>query len=182
VTPFELMMGKLLGSGLVSLLLAGIYLAGGIGVAHHWGYGSVITPGLLALFLVFLVLALLIFGSVFIAIGSACSDLKDAQNMMTPAMLLLMVPALTWFSVARAPDSSMSFALSMIPTAAPFLMLMRIAVPPGPPLWQVLLSIGLTALTVVAAIFAAGKIFRTGLLMQGKAATPAEMWRWVRAR
>jgi ABC-2 type transport system permease protein len=118
---------------------------------------------------------------VFIAIGAACSDLKDAQNMMTPAMLMLMLPMFTWFSVARAPDSPMALTLSMIPTAAPFLMLIRIAVPPGPPLWQVLASVVLTALAVVGAVYAAGRIFRTGLLMQGKAATLGEMWRWVRA-
>jgi ABC-2 type transport system permease protein len=180
VTPFELMMGKLIGSATVSLLLACVYLVGGVAVANHWGYGDAITPAALAWFLLFLVLALFIFGSVFIAIGAACSDLKDAQNMMTPAMLLLMLPAMTWFSVARAPDSTMALTLSMIPTAAPFLMLMRLAVPPGPPLWQVLVSVSLTALTVVAAVYAAGKIFRTGLLMQGKAATLGEMWRWVR--
>ena len=40
VTPFELMMGKLLGSATVSLLLAGVYLVGGIAVASHWGYGT----------------------------------------------------------------------------------------------------------------------------------------------
>jgi len=181
VTPFELMMGKLIGSATVSLLLACVYLAGGILVAHHWGYGHIVTAATLGWFLLFLVLALFIFGSVFIAIGAACSDLKDAQNMMTPAMLLLMLPALTWFSVARAPDSTMSLTLSMIPTAAPFLMLMRISVPPGPPMWQVLMSVALTALTVVAAVHAAGKIFRTGLLMQGKAATMGEMWKWVRS-
>ena len=38
----------------------------------------------------------------------------------------------------------------------------------------------MTALTVAGAVYAAGKIFRTGLLMQGKAATFGEMWRWVR--
>jgi len=53
--------------------------------------------------------------------------------------------------------------------------------PPGPPVWQIVLSVALTALTTVAAVYAAGKIFRTGLLMQGKAATFGEMWRWVRA-
>jgi ABC-2 type transport system permease protein len=180
VTPFELMMGKLIGSATVSLLLAGVYLAGGLLVANHWGYGDAITLATLGWFLLFLVLALFIFGSVFIAIGAACSDLKDAQNMMTPAMLLLMLPALTWFSVARSPDSTMSLTLSMIPTAAPFLMLMRIAVPPGPPMWQVLLSVSITVLTVAGAVYAAGRIFRTGLLMQGKAATVGEMWRWVR--
>ncbi len=181
VTPFELMMGKLSGSAAVSLLLACVYIAGGLGVASHWGYGDAITFGAMAWFLLFLILALFIFGSVFIAIGAACSDLKDAQNMMTPAMLMLMLPMFTWFSVARAPDSPMALTLSMIPTAAPFLMLIRIAVPPGPPLWQVLASVVLTALAVVGAVYAAGRIFRTGLLMQGKAATLGEMWRWVRA-
>src|SRR6185312_14036453 len=146
--PFELMMGKLIGSATVSLLLAGVYLAGGLLVAHHWGYGDAITPAALGWFLLFLILALFIFGSVFIAIGAACSDLKDAQNMMTPAMLLLMLPAFTWFPVAKAPDSPMAVTLSMIPTASPFLMLMRIAVPPGPPAWQVALSVGVTLLTV----------------------------------
>jgi ABC-type Na+ efflux pump permease subunit len=181
VRPFQLMMGKLGGSAAVSLLLALAYLAGGLGVAHYWGYGALISPGAIALFIVFLTLALFIFGSVFIAIGAACSDLKDAQNMMTPAMLLLMLPAFTWFAVARAPDSPMAVTLSMIPTASPFLMLMRIAVPPGPPAWQVALSVTFTVLTVMAAVYAAGRIFRTGLLMQGKAATLGEMWRWVRA-
>jgi ABC-2 type transport system permease protein len=182
VTPFQLMMGKLAGSASVSLLLASVYLAGGLAVAHYWGYGGLISPGAVALLILFLILALFIFGSVFIAIGAACSDLKDAQNMMTPAMLLLMLPAFTWFPVAKAPDSPMAVTLSMIPTASPFLMLMRIAVPPGPPAWQVALSVGVTLLTVIAAVYAAGRIFRTGLLMQGKAATIGEMWRWVRAR
>jgi len=152
VTPFQLMMGKLAGSAAVSLLLASVYLAGGLAVAHYWGYGGLISAGAIALLILFLILALFIFGSVFIAIGAACSDLKDAQNMMTPAMLLLMLPAFTWFPVARAPDSPMAVTLSMIPTASPFLMLMRIAVPPGPPLWQVAVSVGVTLLTVIAEI------------------------------
>ncbi len=71
--------------------------------------------------------------------------------------------------------------LSLVPTATPFLMLLRLAIPPGPPMWQVVLGVVLTALTAVAFVYAAGKIFRTGLLMQGKAATFGEMWKWVRA-
>ena len=39
----------------------------------------------------------------------------------------------------------------------------------------------LTTLTAIGCVYAAGKIFRTGLLMQGKAATFGEMWKWVRA-
>jgi ABC-2 type transport system permease protein len=75
----------------------------------------------------------------------------------------------------------MSVGLSLFPTNAPFLMLLRIAIAPGPPIWQIALSVVLTTLTAVALVHAAGKIFRTGLLMQGKAATIGEMWKWVRA-
>jgi ABC-2 type transport system permease protein len=67
-----------------------------------------------------------------------------------------------------------------VPTAAPFLMMLRISLQPGPPAWQIALSLALMILTVVLAIWAAGKIFRTGLLMQGKSATMTEMLRWVR--
>lgn len=181
VSPFELMMGKLIGSVGVSLVLAGIYVVGGTVAARYFGYGDVIRASDIGWLLLFLVMASFMFGSIFITIGAACSDLKDAQGMMTPAMLIMMLPWMTWFAVINAPESPMAVGLSLFPTASPFLMLLRIMLPPGPPLWQILLAVVLTALTSVAAVYAAGKIFRTGLLMQGKAATFGEMWKWVRA-
>jgi ABC-type Na+ efflux pump permease subunit len=182
VTPFQLMAGKLLGSVSVSTLLAAIYVGGGLAGAQYWGgYASAVTPALLAWFLIFLVMAVLMFGSVFIAVGAACSDLKDSQGMMTPVMILMMVPMFMWYSVLRAPDATMATVMSLVPTAAPFLMLLRIALAPGPPLWQIALSAVLMAATTVVAIWGAAKIFRTGILMQGKTATIAEMVRWVRA-
>jgi ABC-2 type transport system permease protein len=181
VTPYQLMMGKLIGSAGISVLLAGIYMAGGVATARHFGYGDAISAGDLAWVLVFLPLAVIMFGSIFITIGAACSDLKDAQGMMTPAMLVLMLPWMTVFAVINAPDSPVSVALSLFPTNAPFLMLLRIGIAPGPPLWQIAIAVVLAAATTFALVYAAGKILRTGLLMQGKAATLGEMWKWVRA-
>ena len=182
VTPFELMMGKLSGSIAVSILLAAFYVAGGLVVAHRYGYGDVVRGSDIAWLFLFLLLASFMFGSVFITIGAACSDLKDAQGMMPPAMLILMLPWLTWFAVLNAPDSRIAIGLSLLPTATPFLMLLRIMLPPGPPVWQIALSVVLTGMLSVLAVYAAGRVFRTGLLMQGKSATFGEMWRWVRAR
>jgi len=181
VTPFELMMGKLIGCVAVSLLLAAVYISGGAAVANYMGYGDALHLSDIVWLLLFLTMASFMFGSIFITIGAACSDLKDAQGMMTPAMLIMMLPWMTWFAILNAPDSSMSLGLSLFPTAAPFLMLLRIMIPPGPPVWQILLAVVICGATTVAAVYAAGKIFRTGLLMQGKAATFGEMWRWVRA-
>ena len=181
VTPFQLMMGKLTGSAGVSFLIALLYIGGGLGVAAYYGYLSAVTPAMLASFALFLVMAVFLFGSMFIAIGAACTDLKDSQNMMTPVMLLVMLPLFTWAAILRSPDGMLAVALSLVPTAAPFLMMLRIALQPGPPVWQVLLSVAVMAAFTVLCVWAAGKIFRTGLLMQGKSATIPEMIRWVRA-
>lgn len=181
ITPFELMMGKLLGCVAVSVLLAALYVGGGIVTAQYYGYGDAIRASDVGWLLLFLLMASFMFGSIFITIGAACSDLKDAQGMMTPAMLIMMFPWMTWFAILNAPDSPVAVGLSLFPSNAPFLMLLRIMLPPGPPAWQIILSVVLAGVTSVAAVYAAGKIFRTGLLMQGKAATFGEMWKWVRA-
>jgi ABC-2 type transport system permease protein len=181
ITPFQLMMGKLLGSAGVSVLLAAIYLFGAYRAAAYWGYADALTPAMVGWFVLYLVCAVLLFGSIFISIGAACSDFKDAQSMMTPAMLIIMLPVFTWTAVLRAPDSPLSVGLSLFPPATPFLMLLRLALRPAPPPWQVLLSVALVLLAVIAAVWAAGKIFRTGILMHGKSATMREMLRWVRA-
>jgi ABC-2 type transport system permease protein len=180
VAPFELMMGKLLACAGGSLVLSAIYLAGALVMANKYGYVAALTPAMAGWFVLFLLMGVLIFGSIFIAIGAACNDLKDSQNMMTPVMLFMMLPVFTWGAVLRAPDSTLAIALSFLPTAAPFLMLLRIALHPGPPMWQVLLSVTLTALATAGAVWAAGRIFRTGILMQGKSASVREMLRWVR--
>ena len=125
----------------------------------------------------------LIFGSIFIAIGAACNDLKDTQSMVTPAMVLVMLPMFTWMSVLRAPDGMIAIGAVALPD--------RGAVPDDAAHLAAARTAGvadracrslLMAATVVLAIWAAGKIFRTGLLMQGKSATMAEMVRWVRAK
>jgi ABC-type Na+ efflux pump permease subunit len=179
VSPFTLMMGKLLGNVGVSMLLASLYLGAGYGVAAYHGYADIISPGLMAALVGFLFLAVLVFGSLYMAVGAACNDLKDAQSLMWPVMILSLLPMFVWSSVLQNPTSPLSVGMSMFPTASPFLMLMRMAMQPTPPAWQVALSVVLTTLTALACVWAGGRIFRTGLLMQGKTPTLAEMVRWA---
>jgi ABC-2 type transport system permease protein len=181
LTPFQLMMGKLVGIIGVSLLLATIYLTGAYSLAVYNGYSDAVTPMQLVWFVVYLVLAMLIYGSLFIAIGAAATDLKDAQGMMTPVMMLFMLPMFVWLPVLRAPASPMAVVASLIPFATPILMTLRLALKPGPAAWQIAASFVLTVITTAAFVWAAGRIFRVGILMQGKSATFGEMLRWMRA-
>jgi ABC-2 type transport system permease protein len=180
IPPVQLMAGKLLGVAGVSVALASIYLGGGIYAALTTGNFDLVRPALIGWAFLFLVCAVLIFGSLFIAIGSACSDLKDSQAMMQPVMLFLALPVLMSTFVLRAPNSPLSVGLSLFPPATPFLMLVRLALTPAPPMWQVLLSLALTAATAALFVWAASKIFRVGLLMQGTPPNLPELLRWIR--
>ncbi len=182
ITPFELMMGKLFGNVAIALLLAGLYVGAGYGVASYLGYASAVPPHLLAATALFIVMAVFLFGSMYLAVGSACSELKDAQSLMMPVMLLSMLPLFCWLAVIKAPTSPLSVGLSLFPPATPYLMLLRMAAQPPAPLWQVGLSLVLTTLAVLFCVWAAAKIFRTGLLMQGKAPTFVELAKWVVAK
>jgi ABC-2 type transport system permease protein len=182
VSAFHLMLGKLLGSVAVTLVLAVIYIGGGLLIAAQADYVGLIRWSLIPWFGLFLVIAVFLFGAMFIAIGAACSEVKDAQGMMMPAMVLAMFPIFLWLQVVQNPDSAMSVGFSLFPFASPYLMLLRIAIPPGPPAWQIALAVVGSVLTTVAMVYAAGRILRVGLLMQGKTANYREMARWIMAK
>ncbi len=182
VTPFELMMGKLLGNAAVAVVLAVIYLGCGYAIAMYYGYGDAVSPTMMIAVVVYLLVAILLYGSLFMAVGAACNELKDAQTMMMPVMLVSMFPAFVWVAVLRSPSSPLAVALTLFPPATPFLMLLRLGLRPATPYWHVALSIVLATLTAFFCVWASAKIFRTGLLMQGKAPSFRELARWVVAK
>ena len=179
VTPFQLMMGKLLGTVLVSMTLSLLYL-GAVGIsADHFEIGHMIPMHFYGWFLFFQLMALAIFTSMFSAIGAACSEMRDAQSLMTPTMILVLLPMFFWMVVLKSPDGPMSVALSLFPPATPMLMMMRVAIPPGPPMWQLALSVVLTVGFTCMCVWAAGKVFRIGLLSTGQAPSLRKLVTWV---
>jgi ABC-2 type transport system permease protein len=92
---------------------------------------------------------------------------------------LAMLPIFVWINVAREPTSTFSTMASLLPTATPMLMILRIAVPPGIGWWQPVLGLVFMLITTVAFVYAAGRIFRVGILMQGKGASVRELLRWI---
>jgi ABC-2 type transport system permease protein len=179
VTPFELMLGKLIGSAGVALLLGLIYVGGGLGVAIYSGYGHVIPLSMYPVLVLFILLAVFFFGSLYIAIGSACSELKDAQSLMMPVMILTLLPVMLWNAVLKEPNGSFAVGLSLFPPATPFIMLLRLALQPSPPMWQVLLGIVLTTGATLGCVVAAGRIFRVGVLLHGQPASFIQMAKWI---
>ena len=135
--------------------------------------------GLMAWFLVYLVLAVVLYGSIFIAIGSACTTSAETQTLLMPVIMIVVLPMLVLIHVIQEPNSVFSTSLSFFPPATPMVMIGRLAVPPGIPWWQPALGVVLLLATTAGFVYAAGRIFRVGLLMQGQGAKFGELARWV---
>lgn len=179
VAPFQLMLGKLLGTVLVSLTLSALYMGSLTWGLWQFGHLGNVPGHLFAWFFVFQVLALLMYGSVFLAIGAACNEIRDAQSLMFPVMMVVMVPYLMFIPVLQSPASPFSRGVSLFPPATPMLMFLRIAIPPGPAWWEVALGLVLTVAFMLGCVWASAKIFRIGILSQGQAPSIPKMIRWV---
>lgn len=99
--------------------------------------------------------------------------------MMTPVMLIIILPMFVLQNVMREPNSSQSMFMSLVPIATPMLMIVRQAVPPGVPLWQPVVGITLVIVTSFLFVFGAGRVFRVGILMQGKGGKLSDIIRWA---
>jgi ABC-2 type transport system permease protein len=105
--------------------------------------------------------------------------MQEAQSLMGPVMLLLMLPYMLSPFIGRAPNSALSVALSFIPPINTFAMMARMASDAPPPAWQVWLTVLVGLGGAAAAVWFAAKVFKVGLLMHGKPPNFKTMIRWA---
>ena len=179
VGPFELMMGKLLGLTGVSLTISVVYLGAALTGGSFAGMLQYLPVPVLIWFMPYQILALMMYGSLSLAIGAAAKDLKGTQPYILPVAMLATLPMFFLVPVLQHPNSSFATALSFFPFAAPMVMIARMSVPPGVGWWQPLAAIIPMALTTLACVYAAGRVFRVAILMQGKGAGIGDLVRWV---
>lgn len=163
----EIMWGKLLGNLAVAFTMTGVYLLGGLVAAAAFVAAQVVSIGFLAWFLVFELLAAAMYGSVFLAIGAACNELRDTQSLLAPVMIVLVLPLMLWPHLASEPTGSLATALSFFPLTAPLITVARLAASEAIPAWQPILSALITAMTTAVAVAGAANVFKAGILRQG---------------
>ncbi|MCP4066993.1 MAG: ABC transporter permease [Phycisphaeraceae bacterium] len=181
VGPLQLLWGKILGLALVSLVILVTY--GGLAIASLTALAltDLLAWTTLAWAVIFFLIAYFTIASLMAAIGSAVNELSEAQTFMAPVMIVMVLPMLLWAPIAENPDGTLAVVSSMLPPILPFAMVMRIGSATEPiPIWQMLLSTGLGIATVAGLVWAASRIFRVGILMQGKPPSPLELLRWIR--
>ena len=180
VSPFQLMAGKMIGLGLVSFTLFAVWMAGGAFMIVRNGWEDMVDLSTLGYFMMFFVPGFLLYAAVMAALGSLCNELKEAQNMMTPVMMILIVPLITMFWVGQNPDHVLSRVLSFIPTFTPFLMINRLASAQPPPPLEIAASVVVLVAAIGITVWLAARIFRVGVLLYGKPPAFGEVLRWLR--
>ena len=181
VSPLQLMTGKLLGAVGIVLTTLLFYVGLGWATAAYMGYADYVPVGALGIAVLAAAVGSILFGGIFLALGAAANELKDAQSLMTPVIILLFGPLMVLGTIMENPHSSLAVGASLFPFTAPILMPMRLVISDLVPAWQVALAFVLTLATTVGVLWAAGRVFRIGILSQGKTPTFGELLQWLRA-
>lgn len=192
VSPRILLSGKVLGIGGVALLQLGFWTASAItllanrgrllaalGVtASNMAIPSVTFGDLVPLFAYFL-LGYVMYAALFAAVGSIVSSEQEAQQAQTPVLMLLVGSVALLQPALADPDGPIARTMSIVPFSSPILMPLRLGLA-SVPVEDLAVSICVLALTAVAAMVAAGRLYRTALLMYGKRPSLREIVRWIR--
>jgi ABC-2 type transport system permease protein len=179
VGPFEFMMGKVLGGLGVSLTASTVYFAAGLLALTNIGFAGLIPFRILPWLVAFMLLEIMMMGSILASLGAACSDAKDAQNLTLPGLFPVMIPMFLLIPVLQEPNSPFSTWISFVPPFTPMLMVMRLSTAESVPGWQPWVGLLGVLLMTALAVWAGGRIFRVGILMQGQPPKLSTLLKWA---
>lgn len=202
-TPFQLMMGKILGIAAVAVTQIAIWallvlstskfllptlmpadlastndamLTAVMGTLGDAGYLATIFTYML----LFILGGFLLYASLYAASGSAVDSVQDGQQYNTIIMMPIIISMIVMMSVFNDPNSPLAVWTSIIPFTSPIVMMARI--PFGIPTWEIITSLAVLYLTFTLTTWLASKIFRVGILMHGKRPSWLELWQWIKSK
>jgi ABC-2 type transport system permease protein len=202
-TPFQLMMGKIMGIAAVALTQIAIWallilsaskfllpalLSADVAAANDMmlgaALGTVTDTGYMATLFVYLTLFILggflLYASLYAAAGSAVDSIQDRQQFNSIIMIPVILSIIIMMSVFNDVNSPIAVWASIIPFTSPVVMIARI--PFGIPTWEIVLSLVILYATFLATTYVASKIFRVGIFMHGKRNSWRDLWLWIKER
>src|SRR5882762_1351870 len=191
--PFQLLLGKVLGVGAVSIfqfLIWGVSTRLILSQRRHLPGGGVndggffqmphVTTNTAVVFGLYFLGGFLLYSAMFSAVGAMSSNEQEARQAQQPVVMLLVASFISMFAMLNDPASTLSVTLSMIPFSAPIAMPVRWAAG-NLPIGEIALSLGILAVSILGVTWVASRIYRVGILMTGKRPNVKELVRWVRA-
>jgi ABC-2 type transport system permease protein len=186
--PMQLLSGKISGVAAVGLTQISVWIAmlaavgiffGTVAQSAGMNVTQFIRPMVFVYFFVFFVLAYLTYVCIYAIAGSVCNSEKEAQQLIAPITIVMMVPWFLMMPIIMNPDSNIAVGFSLAPVWGPMTMFVRTVVS-EPPFWHIAVSILTSLATILVFFWLTGKIFRVGILSYGKRPTLPEIWRWLK--
>ena len=202
-SPFQLMMGKILGIATVALTQIAIWavlviaaskflipalfsadIAATSDMMLQGVMGTLGDTGYITMLFVYLALFILggflLYASLYAAAGSAVDSVQDGQQFNTIIMMPIILAMIVMMSVFNDPNSPIAFWASMIPFTSPIVMIARI--PFGIPTWEIVVSLVVLYLSFVLTTWLSAKIYRIGIFMHGKRPSWSELAKWIKMK
>jgi len=200
LSPFQLLLGKVIGVGAVGLVQLGIWAGTGFYVTRALASSSAnvasvelaadgtrqsltaspVSADLVLVVLIFFFLGFFLYSALYAAVGAMCNSQQEAQQANTPITMMIGLGMISMFALINEPSGTMARVLSFIPLFTPIVVPVRYAIAPlsatEVALAAVTLVLGILAVTWIAA-----RIYRVGILSYGKRPSIRELLRWVRS-
>ncbi|UCD09186.1 MAG: ABC transporter permease [Dehalococcoidales bacterium] len=186
VSAKQLMLGKIIGLGAAGFLqivfwfVTAFIVAGMASTTVGGMFASLEIPGRLIGFgLCYFILGYLLFAVVFSCIGAIVPTYRDGQQLSFFFIMPAAIPLILIAFIVENTDHVLTTFLTLFPVTAPMSSIIRLAVGEIP-VWQIVLSMVLLIISIIALFLIGTKIFRTYLLMYGKRPAFRDIFRSLR--
>ncbi|XCS09919.1 ABC transporter permease [Aeribacillus pallidus] len=183
VTPKDLMQGKIIGYFLLGMLQVVVFFIFIIPIVL-WKIDVPIFHYLfvphLFLFIGIALLGYLLFSSIFVGIGATMADIYTTGNFQGLVILLPFLSFVFVGPVLTDPSGLWAQIGTYLPFTSPAVLILRLSILEEWPWAEIVISLAILIISVWIFMKLAGKIFKVGILMYGKNATPKEIWTWIR--
>lgn len=168
IEPWQLLAGKIIGIGLLGLAqFVGTVLIALLGIRITGAFDLPELPiDSVFILVLWFILGYALFAVAFGAAGALVSRAEDAQSVVAPISLVAVAGFFIAIQALDDPTSTLSAVTTFIPVTAPFVAPVRFAFG-AIPLWEMAVSVGVMALTLVVLVRLAGRVYLGGLLRFG---------------
>lgn len=181
ITPRDLLIGKVLGYGAIGILQVAVWVTVALVAASRFlpGIWTALSPQAVVVAVGYFVLGYLFIASLYALVGAMMRDLQSSSQSVSWVAIIPAVPLFLISFIIQFPDAPWVRGMGFIPPFTATTMLFRTAAMTVP-LWEIVATMAVLAVADYLLVRLAAKVFEVGMLMYGKAATPREVWRWIR--
>lgn len=195
ISPAPLLYGKIASAVTLGVVQMAVWIgvsvltgghSGSAGASQSGGFdlsgllNGTLTPTVVVSFFILFVLGFLQLSMLFAGMGSLINRTEDLGSVSLPLVLPVVAALFISMAALGAPDAPWAVAISFIPLLSPFVMFARIVMSEVP-LWQIVLCIVINGVAAWAIAVFAGKLYRVGMLLYGRAPSLGQVWLVLRS-